>query len=90
MILTGDFNVLPDDESLSGINSLLLSARFSAPVADTIGSYNGYSKDNSVYKPIDYIYYNGFTCERFCIDTTTYLSIPFISDHYPVYADLRW
>ena len=103
MVLTGDFNVLPDDEALTDISQLMLSARFNAEDADTIGSFNGFARnefsdaDASMDKeevlktlwPIDYIYYSDFDkCLCFRVVTKTYDDKPFISDHYPIYADL--
>ena len=103
MVLTGDFNVLPDDEALVDISKLMNSARFNAEDADTIGSFNGFARnefsdaDASMDKeevlntlwPIDYIYYSGFDkCLTFKVVTKTYDNKPYISDHYPIYADL--
>lgn len=105
MVLTGDFNVLPDDECLTDLETLMSSARFTAEVADTIGSFNGFGRNgysdaaptmdeetilNTLW-PLDYIYYKGFDkCLNFRVVTTTYNGRPFISDHYPVYADLSF
>ena len=87
MVLTGDFNILPDDEGLTDLNSLMLSARFNSRQADSIGSFNGF--ECGPLRPLDYIYFCGFRQSiRFTVDTTTYAGVPFISDHYPVYADL--
>ena len=87
MVLTGDFNILPDDEGLTDLNSLMLSARFNSRQADSIGSFNGFER--GPLRPLDYIYFCGFRQSiRFTVDTTTYAGVPFISDHYPVYADL--
>ena len=105
MVLTGDFNILPDDEGLVDISKLMCSARFTAEDADTIGSFNGFARneysdaDPSMSKeevlktlwPIDYIYYSGFErCKTFKVVTKTYEEKPFISDHYPIYADLMF
>ena len=88
MVLTGDFNVLPDDEGLKDISSLMKSARFNSLEADTIGSFNGYKYERSKLTPIDYIYYSGFD-ESLCFRVVTkeYAGKKYISDHYPVYAD---
>ncbi len=102
MILTGDFNILPDNEGLTEIEGLMSSARFTAIDRDTIGSFNGFGKtgysdaaplleenQKNILWPLDYIYYSGAQqCLRFKVDTTTYENIPYISDHYPVYADI--
>ena len=103
MVLTGDFNILPDNEGLTDLNVMMESARFSAAEADTIGSFNGFKQngysdaDASMDKeavlntlwPIDYIYYSGFDkCLCFRVVTKTYEGKPYISDHYPIFADL--
>ena len=102
MVLTGDFNVTPDNPGLEDINKLMKPARFTARDADTKGSFNGWGKygessaaptlDGAPVKallPIDYIYYSGFgSCTKFRVVTQRYADKPFISDHYPVYADL--
>lgn len=89
IILLGDFNVLPDDVCLTDVNILMNSARFTAEKADTIGSFNGFGKKKEL-TAIDYIYWTGFAkCKTFKVVTTTYLNIPYISDHYPVYSDLE-
>ena len=103
MVLTGDFNVMPDDECLTDISSLMNSARFVTAHADTIGSFNGFGKNgysdaapsmdektiHNTLWPLDYIYYSGFDkCLCFRVVAEKYEDCPFISDHYPVYADL--
>lgn len=91
MVLTGDFNVLPDNDGLTDINALMESARFNAADADSIGSFNGFGSEGAKLRPIDYIYFSGFDkCLRFKVDTTSYSGIPYISDHYPIFADLEF
>lgn len=92
MVLTGDFNVFPDDDCLKDISTLMKSARFNSKEADTIGSFNGFGEfDMDHLEKIDYIYFSGFaSSRRFRVATKTYASRPFISDHYPVYADLMF
>lgn len=90
MVLTGDFNVFPDDECLKDISTLMKSARFNSADADTIGSFNGFGEfDMDHLEKIDYIYFSGFKSSRcFKVVTKTYAGKPYISDHYPVYSDL--
>ncbi|MBQ9463610.1 MAG: hypothetical protein IJU68_08165 [Bacteroidales bacterium] len=104
MVLTGDFNVLPDDEGLKDLNTLMKSARFHSEDADRIGSFNGFGKygfstgapdlddssaEKSTLRPLDYIYFSGFDRSLcFKVVTKTYDGKQYISDHYPVYADL--
>ena len=103
MVLTGDFNILPDNDGLTDLNTLMKSARFYSDDADTIGSFNGFGKyglssgapklgdsqkDKKTLRPLDYIYYSGF--ERslcFKVVTKSYAGKKFISDHYPVYGE---
>ncbi|MBR5703222.1 MAG: endonuclease/exonuclease/phosphatase family protein [Bacteroidales bacterium] len=90
MVLTGDFNVFPDDPCLKDISSLMKSARFNSEQADTIGSFNGFGEFNlDNLEIIDYIYYRGFPVSKsFKVVTGSYAGKPYISDHYPVYSDL--
>jgi len=87
MVLTGDFNVFPNDKCLTDISALMKNARDNAADSDTLGSFNGYSNDRRDI--IDYIYYSGFkSSSRFKVVTKQYAGKPFISDHYPIYSDL--
>jgi len=92
MVLVGDFNVFPDDECLKDINSMMQSARFKSRDADPKGSFNGFGEfDMDHLEKIDYIYYTGFKfSRRFKVVTSSYAGKPYISDHYPVYADLAF
>lgn len=101
MILTGDFNVLPDNPCLSEINSIMQNARFHADYADTKGSFNGFGKYGASsgapelgekpkmsLRPIDYIYYRGMSdCLTFKVLSEPYANKAFISDHYPILAE---
>ena len=87
MVLTGDFNVYPDNPGLEGINAQMKDARVTAENSDDRGSFNGWGQSEG--KVIDYIYYAGFAkCTDFKVVTDTYENIPYISDHYPVKAHL--
>lgn len=87
MILVGDFNLFPDDEGLTDLNKLMKSARCTAIDADTMGSFNGWGKSETI---IDYIYYSGFrVCRQFRVISRKYADKPYISDHYPIMADLE-
>ena len=88
MVLTGDFNVQPDDSCLQSLEGKMLSARVTAKTTDDKGSYNAWGKES---KPIDYIYYSGFA-KALSFETLDrqYAGKPFISDHYPVVAVLKF
>ncbi len=88
MVLTGDFNVQPDDPCLQSLEGKMLSARVTAKTTDDKGSYNAWGKES---KPIDYIYYSGFA-KALSFETLDrqYAGKPFISDHYLVVAVLKF
>ena len=84
MVLTGDFNVTPDDPALVGLDAKMKSARRFAAKTDDQGTYHGWGKESKV---IDHIYFSGFSsCPLFEVVTKPYYERKFISDHYPVRA----
>lgn len=89
MILLGDFNVFPDDPCLAGLRAVMTDAREVAPVTSNESTYHGYGTVEKA--PIDYIFYSGFSgCEEFARVTKPYLESPYVSDHYPVTAVLKY
>ena len=92
MVLTGDFNVTPDDECLVDLDKRMESARKIATVTDTKSSFNGWGKftpEDSYL--IDYIYVSGFKAvPEFRTVTETYAGKPYISDHYPIVSVLEY
>lgn len=88
-VLTGDFNLEPSDPALNVLEGRMKSARSAAPMADTRQSFNAFGKKDG--RTLDYIYYSGFgACTAFSTLTRRYADIPYISDHYPVCAELRF
>ena len=88
MILTGDFNVTPDNPVLEDLDKMMISARKSAVKTDNGDTFNGWGKGKGV---IDYIYYSGFSdCSEFRTVDKPYMDRKFISDHYPVKAVLKF
>lgn len=89
MILLGDFNVFPEDPCLAGLRAVMTDAREVAPVTSAESTYHGYGTVEKA--PIDYIFYSGFSgCEEFARVTKPYLECPYVSDHYPVTAVLKY
>ena len=87
MILTGDFNALPDDPCLEPLDRIMTSARKAAADSDEAGSFNNWESERGDI--IDYIYFKGFSgCSSFKVVREKYSNVPFISDHYPIYSDL--
>ena len=88
MVLTGDFNVKPDDPCLTGLDARMKSTRRIAAKTDSYHTYNGWGKA-SKDSVIDYIYISGFSaCPEYQTVTKRYSDRTFISDHYPVTARL--
>ena len=88
MVLTGDFNVTPDDPCLVELDKRMKSARAFAIQSDEKPSFNGFKAPKSV---IDYIYFSEFSeCGTFRVVDSEYAGCPFISDHYPILATLKF
>lgn len=86
MILTGDFNVTPEDPVLGGLNTKMLDARKTALKTDSRATFNAWGKSASI---IDYIYHSGFSeCAEFETIVRQYKGVLYISDHYPIVARL--
>lgn len=86
MVLTGDFNIRPDNSGLVDLDKMMKSARIYAEKTDSEPSFNGWGKSARV---IDYIYYSGFSgCPVFKTVTKPYMDRKFISDHNPITAVL--
>jgi endonuclease/exonuclease/phosphatase family metal-dependent hydrolase len=88
MVLTGDFNMKPDNVALVGLEERMQSARKIAPKTDNNPTFNGWGKAKSDMV-IDYIYVSGFSaCPEYHTVNEKYGQWKYISDHYPVYAKL--
>lgn len=89
MVLTGDLNAEPSDPCLEDIGKIMSNARTNAVSSDDRGSYQGFGKEDPII--IDYIYYSGFSsCPDFKVVAESFADIPYISDHYPVKAVLKY
>ena len=87
MVLTGDFNVQPDNPALTRLNTIMSDARRTAAKTDYRATYNGWGRFASV---IDYIYYRGFSsCPEYETIVKQYANVQYISDHYPIVADVE-
>ena len=89
MILTGDFNVTPQDSVLKALNGLMLDSRTVAKKTVSDPSFNGFKKTGG--SVIDYIYFSGFSsAESFRVVNEDFAGKPFISDHYPIVSELKY
>ena len=88
MVLTGDFNVTPDDSALDELDMRMKSARNIADRSDNHQTFNGWGKA-AKDRIIDYIYISGFSyCPEYQTVTKKYADRTYVSDHYPVCARL--
>ena len=86
MVLTGDFNMNPNDPNLADLDSKMQSARKIAAVTDSHDTYNGWGRGSGI---IDYIYVSGFSsCPEYQTVVKRYQDRKYVSDHYPVSARL--
>lgn len=90
VVLTGDFNVTPDNSTLKVLdNAKMLDARTTAEETDDHPTFNGWGKEEA--RVIDYIYYRGFaSCPEYETIVKEYEGVPYISDHYPIVARLMF
>lgn len=88
LVLTGDMNVRPTDPCLVETAQRMHNARYTASETDNRPSFNGWG---TAAEEIDYIWYSGFDgADRFRVLTERFDQVPYISDHYPIYSELRW
>lgn len=86
MVLTGDFNITPDNPNLVELDSKMQSVRKVAEKTDSHDTFNGWGRGSGV---IDYIYASGFSAyPEFQTITKRYADRKFVSDHYPICAIL--
>ena len=90
MVLTGDFNVKPNNPVLADLDKIMQSSRKVAKKADNHQTFNGWGKAKSD-AVIDYIYVSGFSdCIEYQTVTKSYAERKFISDHYPIFTTLKF
>jgi endonuclease/exonuclease/phosphatase family metal-dependent hydrolase len=88
MVLTGDFNITPDNPALEGLDKRMESARNIAAKTDNHRTFNGWGKA-AADRVIDYIYVKGFSsCPEYQTVTKRYFDRAYVSDHYPIFARL--
>lgn len=92
VVLTGDFNVTPDNSVLGVlVDAEMLDARTTAAKTDDLPTFNGFGNEGDTPRVIDYIYYRGFSsCPEYETIVKQYANIQYISDHYPILARLMF
>jgi len=86
VILTGDFNMQPNDSAMSSVKKSMKDTRETAFSTDHKGTFHNWGKQKTDMI-IDYIWYSGFdSCTSYETVTKEYYKRAFISDHYPIKA----
>ena len=85
VVVTADFNATTDEEIFAPLYAVADDARVVATESDLGTTYNGWGKSAS---QIDHIFCCGYDVESFAVLDGDY-GVPYISDHYPVVAELR-
>ena len=90
MVLTGDFNIIPENPGLVDLDKIMTSTRKIAKKTDSKGTFNGWRKDRQG-PVIDYIYVSGFSeVSEYETITKEFAKKSFISDHYPIMSVLKF
>ncbi len=93
VVMTADWNESDDNEMFDQIYNAdppYYNARRTAKTGDSYGTFNGFSNPNSSTR-IDHVFYKGFSvCTKFITVRQKWEGVQFISDHYPVYAILKF
>ena len=87
VVVTGDFNMTPEQKEFAPLNKVMRSARETAYKTDHLATFHGWGKEDT--KIIDHIFYQGFSsCVEYETIRKSYEDRKFISDHYPIKAVL--
>ena len=90
VVLTADWNTSDDDPIFDDMYQTFVNARETAFTGDAYGTFNGFSNPSSSTR-IDHVFYRGFSsCSKFITVRQSWKGHKFISDHYPVYAILKF
>ena len=92
VVLTGDFNVEPNDKPTQLITRRLHDSKqlSQKPPFGNKGTYNGFNPDKPVKRRIDYIFVNEDISVKKYANISDYVDGNFLSDHLPVYAVLQF
>lgn len=89
-VLTADWNTSDDDPIFTDMYNTFVNARATANTGDAYGTFNGFTSPNKTTR-IDHIFYRGFSgCTKFMTVKQSWEGYAYISDHYPVYAILKF
>ncbi len=86
VVLTGDFNAVPDSEPIQPLAAFLEDARYckACVVFGQEGTWNGFDALQTESRRIDYAFTRNVTVEKYAVFSEL-ITGRFISDHHPVY-----
>jgi endonuclease/exonuclease/phosphatase family metal-dependent hydrolase len=90
LILIGDFNMTPDKEPIKYISKIIKDTKhiYKGNFTEDEGTFNAFDFTKPVTSRIDYIFVDGFKVEKYRILTDSY-RCKYLSDHLPVYVELK-
>lgn len=90
VVMTADWNEHDEHSVFNEMYKTFMNARFTANSTDIGATFNNFGADTDFLR-IDHIFYKGFaSCSRFAADRQPWSGHTYISDHYPVYAILKF
>lgn len=90
VIFGGDMNSTSVSTELAPMATYLLPARDNCPATDKKSTYNGFKSTVNTSGVIDHLFYAGFSGVKFWVDRSSYEGVTFISDHYPIFTELKF
>ena len=91
IVLMGDFNTRPDDSVFTELKKTMTSTREIAPITDDVATYNAWGNIAKEYI-CDYIFtsIDKIECSEYRTVTIPYEGHTYVSDHFPVYAIIKF
>lgn len=90
VVLTGDFNLAPDEKPIQTIKSYMEDGQdiTQTPFYGPTGSFNGFDSEMILDRRIDYIFVKNFIVKSYTHIDDRLENLKYISDHLPVLATL--
>ena len=89
VFLSGDFNTRTDNPIYEPLKAIMADSRELATETDHRGTYTGW-KVRETPVVVDHIFVRGVEVDKFQVLCDKNYGAPYISDHYPVVADVRF
>lgn len=91
VVFLADFNTHETDAVFDIIRGTMVSTREVAPITDQVKTYNGWNLPKNTPYVCDHIWItNGIQCSEYRTVTKAYDGHTLISDHFPVYAIIKF